>query len=159
MLTYDEALQKLKLIVKNSNSYTLTDLEQLIRQISIDDPIANGNATTVLYSGMVKPGVHSNKIIQEIYNRSDVRVIDRTHIGQFLLSPEYEIALEAAYINTYLDVSPSKLESAIGAYLYGGESRGTTGPWAEASKRFAQNTEGSENPLVTSSEMKLLIFK
>ncbi len=181
ILTYDEALVNLKKVVEYSSSYTLTDLEQLVSQISIVDPSANSDATTVLYSGMVKPDVHSNDIIQKMGQRADVRVMDRTHVGQFLLSTEYKRALEVAYMNTYPDITLDRLEGAIGAYLYGGESRGTTGPWAEASKHFAQNTKGSvynivpnagldrtwamvempkilENPLVTSINGKPKIW-
>lgn len=63
-------------------------------------------------------------------NNQDVRLIDRTHLGQFLDSPEYNEALKLAYINEGYD---SVAVTMASNYTRG---TGTTGPWAEASSIF-----------------------
>ena len=58
-------------------------------------------------------------------------------MGQFLDSPEYNEALKLAYINEGYD-------SVAAATMASNYTRGTgtTGPWAEASRRFASETTG-----------------
>jgi Ca2+-binding RTX toxin-like protein len=143
MFSYKEALQELKKIMQRSEALTLDKLEELVHQISVEDPLASSDATTVLYSGMIDDTIGSSKIIKELADRTDVRIIDRTPVAEFLGSNEYAVAVETAYRNTYPNVKPKDFEKSLGNYLYGGDTNGTTGPWAEASKRLAQETTGS----------------
>ena len=104
MLTLLEALDELN--SKSESELTLDYLEELAKKVSIEDPHAN--AVTYLYSGGHMDGSGNWISARDTYikpeiNNQDVRLIDRTHLGQFLDSPEYNEALKLAYINEGYD--------------------------------------------------------
>lgn len=87
MLTLLEALDELN--SKSESELTLDYLEELAKKVSIEDP----NAVTYLYIDGHMDGSGNWISVRDTYmkpeiNNQDVRLIDRTHLGQFLDSPE-----------------------------------------------------------------------
>ena len=140
MLNLAEALEVLN--STKDSEITIGYLEELAKNVSIEDAKANSNAITYLYSGghMDNNGkwvsVRDTYITPELGNEN-VRLIDRTYLGQFLDSDEYRNALIRAYVNEGYDLTTASNKAT--AYTGG---TGNSGPWADASKRFASETIG-----------------
>lgn len=140
MLTLSDAIKELSL--KSESELTLDYLEDLTKRISIEDPKANANAITYLYSGSYIDAAGNKVSIRDTYIKPEldnlnVRLIDRTHLGEFLDSNYYGDALKMAFINEGYDSKTAT--DMVKEYTRG---TGTTGPWAEASRRFASETTG-----------------
>ena len=108
MLNLAEALEVLN--STKDSEITIGYLEELAKNVSIEDAKANSNAITYLYSGghMDNNGkwvsVRDTYITPELGNEN-VRLIDRTYLGQFLDSDEYRNALIRAYVNEGYDLT------------------------------------------------------
>jgi RTX calcium-binding nonapeptide repeat (4 copies) len=124
MLTLDQALAQLSTLTAPGKTYTTQQLTDLVKLVSLDAAagFSQGNVT-LLYSGSIN-GVSSTQYIgQLIKDGADIRVIDKTHVGQFLADP--------AFATAWRNISTE-------AALY----HGSTGPWAQASGRFVADTVG-----------------
>lgn len=140
MLTCSDAIKELSL--KSESELTLDYLEDLTKRISIKDPKAAANAITYLYSGSYIDASGNKVSIRDTYIKPEldnlnVRLIDRTYLGEFLDSKDYGDALKKAFINEGYDSTTAT--DMVKEYTKG---TGTTGPWAEASRRFASETSG-----------------
>ncbi|MDP2974721.1 MAG: hypothetical protein Q8N45_00780, partial [Anaerolineales bacterium] len=124
MLTLAQALTKLDEL-KDSGKVTTTKLMDLAAQVSLDTaPGFTQGSVTLLYSGTIN-GVSSTDYIKDmIAQNADIRVIDKTNVGQFLADNEF--------------VKAWKLAGGTVDQL----SHGTDGPWAKASGRFVADTVG-----------------
>lgn len=127
MLTSEQAREELKALVNSGKKYTTDQLEALASRVSIDTAAnKTQGSVTLLYSGKVD-GVSSSQVIDAMLaNAEDIRVIDNTHLGTFMAHPDFRTAWDNAD-------PPGTNER-----LYHGEN----GPWAKASKRFVEATEG-----------------
>ena len=141
-LTLIEAQKELDALVK-SGSFSLKDLNSLANKVSVVDTLANDGAVTHLYSKVD---------IETIVDLSDanIRVINKTPAAKFLDSQKFKNAVEEAIQSANPDINAiknphekdKKINELAGNYLFGGDTNGTTGPWADASRRFAAETEG-----------------
>lgn len=124
MLTLDEALAELSKLLPSGN-FTTKQLMDLAAEVSLD--AASGytqGSVTLLNSGQIN-GVNSEKYIEQIVaDGADIRVIDKTQVGQFLANKKFSDAW--------------KLAGGTATELY----HGSNGPWAKASAHFVANTVG-----------------
>lgn len=124
MLTLAQALDDLN-DLKTTGTATTTKLMELAARVSLDTaPGFTQGSVTLLYSGTVN-GVSSEKYIGKMIEQgADIRVIDKTNVGQFLVDAEFKEAW--------------KLAGGTDAQLY----NGANGLWAKASGRFVADTVG-----------------
>ena len=124
MLTLAQAFDELAAITATGKTYTTKQLMDLVGRVSLDAaPGYTQGKVTVLYSGQIN-GVSSTDYIKAmVKNGEDIRVIDKTQVGQFLANDEFKKA--------WLKISTE-------AELY----HGSNGPWAKASGRFVADTAG-----------------
>lgn len=96
MLTKDQALDELAKLQATGN-VTTKKLMELAAQVSLDAaPGFTQGSVTVLYSGTIN-GVSSTEYIGDmIKQNADIRVIDKTNVGQFLADDEFYKAWKAA---------------------------------------------------------------
>lgn len=125
MMTLKEALSALAELTKPGATYTTKQLMELAAQVTLDTaPDIKQGSVTLLYSGKIN-GVESTDYIKRmIADGADIRVIDKTQLGQFLANGLFK----DAWINI----------GGTEADLY----HGTNGPWAKASARFVADTAG-----------------
>jgi hypothetical protein len=119
MFNYEEGLKELKKLRQRKRNFTLEDLNALIRQISVDDPLANEDATTIMYSGMIDEVTHSHLLIEDLALRKDVRLLDRTPVAEFLRSNPYRDAVRMALLTASPNLKAKALSDAVNDYLYG----------------------------------------
>ena len=125
MLTLDQALIELAELTAPGKTYTAKQLADLAAKVSVD--VASGStqgSVTLLYSGRINDVPSTDYIGKMIKDGADIRVIDKTQVGTFLASEDFQKAYKAT------GASQSQLFHP------------TTGPWAEASARFAAVTVG-----------------
>ncbi|MFZ5557165.1 MAG: VCBS domain-containing protein [Pseudomonadota bacterium] len=134
MLTLDQALDELAKLTAPGNTYTTKQLMDLAAQVSLDAaPNYTQGSVTLLYSGQIN-GVDSNDYIRRmIDDDADIRVLNKTHVGQFLGDPEFQKKWLA-------------LTGGDTSLLY----NGSNGPWAHASARFVADTVGEVRVLAFS---------
>jgi hypothetical protein len=96
MLTKDQALDELAKL-QATGKVTTKKLMELAAQVSLDaTPGFTQGSVTVLYSGTIN-GVSSTDYIGEmIRQNADIRVIDKTHVGQFLADKKFNDAWKLA---------------------------------------------------------------
>ena len=96
MLTKDQALDELAKL-QATGKVTTKKLMELAAQVSLDTaPGFTQGSVTVLYSGTIN-GVSSTEYIGDmIKQNADIRVIDKTNVGQFLADDEFYKAWKAA---------------------------------------------------------------
>lgn len=100
----------------------------LVNKVSIEGTY-NGSIT-VLYSGRLPNNVRATEVISAlIESGQDVRVIDGSPAERFISSPEFRVKVEEAFD---FDID------AVKEWMF----HGVDGPWANASKRFVEATEG-----------------
>ncbi|MFK4566805.1 hypothetical protein [Enterococcus sp. UD-01] len=119
MFNYEEGLKELKKLRQRKRNFTFEDLNALIRQISVDDPLANEDATTIMYSGMIDEVTHSHLLIEDLALRKDVRLLDRTPVAEFLRSNPYRDAVRMALLTASPNLKAKALSDAVNDYLYG----------------------------------------
>ena len=125
-------------------------LLNLVRQISVE---ATGSIT-VFYGGNLPDGSNATAVIGKMVEAGeDIRVIDRTPVGKFLLSPEFLAAAGQAsglsgddldlFVRGELGKNPAT------DWIYSADIN--SGPWAAASKNFAAATTGEVRLFVSGS--------
>lgn len=139
-LTYEEAIELLELFVDNPSGLKISDLDYLISQVSIVDTTVTENTVTHLYTKMGK---------DTSFIGDKVRLLDHTDAAKVLLYKHdgakislFEDAVKLALKNENPKASKLQIEEMASNYLYGSQTNGTTGPWADISKRFATATKG-----------------
>jgi len=125
MMTLKEALSALAELTKPGATYTTKQLMELTAQVTLDTaPDIKQGSVTLLYSGKIN-GVESTDYIKRmIADGADIRVIDKTQLGQFLANGLFKDA--------WTNIGGTEAD------LY----HGTNGPWAKASARFVADTVG-----------------
>lgn len=96
MLTLAQALIALD-DLKDTGRVSITSLMELAAQVSLDTaPTFTQGSVTLLYSGTIN-GVSSTDYIGKMIEQgADIRVIDKTNVGQFLGDGEFLRAWESA---------------------------------------------------------------
>ena len=125
------------LLHTNPSAYTSLDsLLNLARQVSVE---VNGSIT-VLYSGMMPDGsTHTSKIVEDIIaSGQDIRVIDKSPVNTFLKSDEFLNAVAQHYNISLDDMKNDNFKHPAKDWLFDAQN----GPWADASKRFADASSG-----------------
>jgi hypothetical protein len=137
MLTKDQALDELAKLTAPGKTYTTEQLMKLVERVSLDAaPGYTQGSVTVLYSGDINGVSSTDYIGKMIDQKENIRVIDKTHVGQFLKDPEF--------LKDWL-----KLTDGDTSLLY----HGSNGPWAKASGRFVADTVGEVRLLGVVSEI------
>lgn len=133
ILTYDEAIAELAKLTSSGN-YTVRDLMALGSRVTVATASnMTQGSVTLFYSGPVN-GVGSGTLIDNMMQKgADIRVIDKTQAGVFLKSEEFD----RAFTRLTKAMTPAEAKAA-GNLLFDAK----TGPWAEASRRFAADTVG-----------------
>ena len=131
--TLGEALEALATLTSSGDALK-ADLLNLVKQVSVE---AEG-AVTVLYSGKVD-GVGSGDIIKAMLaNGEDVRVLDESAAGTFLKSAQFRAKVAEAFGITLIEFNSDGYSGPATNWL----NDATNGPWADASKRFAEASSG-----------------
>ena len=125
MLSLDQAFTELAKLTA-SPKFTTQQLIDLASKVSLETaPTYTQGSVTLLYSGDIN-GIKSDKYIDQlIRNGEDIRVIDKTQVGQFL-------AKDGIFKSAWLAAGGTEAD------LF----HGSTGPWAKASARFVADTVG-----------------
>ena len=137
MLTYDQAIGKLTdLLVKPD--FTIDDLRSLAKEVDIAPNARHlsswESAQFTLFYGAGIQGNSTTAIVDDLIKKNvSFKAIDKTNVGEFLKSPEFEKAIKT------LKSRPGADAAKIDAILYGDPKNGI---WAEASRRFAASTTG-----------------
>ncbi|MFG6417381.1 hypothetical protein ACG02S_26200 [Roseateles sp. DC23W] len=124
----------------------------LVKQISVE---ASGSFT-VFYGGRLPDDTSATAAVGRMLDAGeDIRVIDKTPAGKFLLSTEFLQAAGEASGLSGIDlqrfIAGQLGKNPATDWIY--ESNVNTGPWAAASKNFADATTGEMRLLVTGSEV------
>ena len=134
MISLNEAFSSLEELVA-SGSYTTKDLSALASQVPVVDLKAADDAVTHLYS---KISINSVVDIDD----TAVRIIPRTELAEFLQDDRFTDAVKQTFENAYPNMDNVAIKGLADDYLYGINTEGKTGPWADASRRFAAETKG-----------------
>jgi hypothetical protein len=132
----------------NSESYKSLSSEakqQTLFNISKDISVDASGSTTILYSGNIDGQKTSDIAVAMAKADPSMRIINNTDAAQFLNSDNFKKAFyETAGINgkDYMDGLLFPEQKAIIKDLNDNKLYSSTGPWAEASKRFVQETKG-----------------
>ncbi|MDR1076496.1 MAG: peptidoglycan-binding protein, partial [Xanthomonadaceae bacterium] len=143
-LTADEAISLLRQHPKNYS--TLEQLGILTEQVDAN----SSGRLTVLYSGETAKGIWSSDVINAFVEAGeDVRVINRSHVAQFLISDDFYEALANIYqLDDARELSSGRYRGPATDWLY----HPTEGPWAKASARFADATVGEVHAIATEAD-------
>ena len=138
--TYKEAIELLESFVNDPSGLKISDLDYIISQVSTVDTTVSEDAVTHLYTKMNK---------DTSFIGDNVRLLDHTDAAKVLLYKHdgaktslFEDAVKLALKNENPKASKIQIEEMTSNYLYGSQTNGTTGPWADISKRFATATKG-----------------
>ncbi len=143
-LTSDQAIALLR---EQPEAYrTPESLRALAAQVDAD---ASGTVT-VLYGGHVAKDIHSTEVIKGmIAAGEDVRVIDKSQAARFLQSDDFYHAVAETYgLPDFQSLTNGSYRGPATDWLYNGKS----GPWADASGRFADATKGEVRAVVNGAE-------
>jgi Ca2+-binding RTX toxin-like protein len=153
-LTLQQALSQLSSQPAKYNS--VQALYDLVKQVNIN---ATGRVTilfsgeTVSYGANNKPIISRQDIVNAMkLNGESIRIIDDTDAAKFLNSQEFKLALAGQYglDGRDLESLPADLSSTKQAALKSMNDalyHPTSGPWAEASGRFVDATDGEVRTL------------
>jgi hypothetical protein len=137
MLTYDQAIGKLKNLTAKPD-FTIDDLRNIAKEIGVT-PHAKYLSSwesaqfTLFYSGKTQGSSISDIVDDLVKKNLPFKAIDKTDVGEFLKSPEFNKAIEALESRPGADVLKIKNALFIDA---------KNSIWAEASRRFAASTTG-----------------
>lgn len=118
------------------DDFTLDDLSSLANSFSVNDIVAVDGAPTHLYTKFD---------LREFINSSGdgIRVIDHTEVAELLVKDGlFKDAVDSIISRENPLMSEREIQTKVANYLYGTDTNGTTGPWADASARFAAETSG-----------------
>ena len=143
--------------IEKDDSFTVNDLREAVKTISVHDPVAGEGALTVLYSG---EGDAFPKALADKAG-SGIRMIDRTEASKFLTHKDfYKIFKNAVEFEYEGAAEDSELFSELERkFLYDGSSgsvaegswRASEGFWSIVSRRFASETSGDSYALVSNA--------
>lgn len=137
MLTYDQAIGKLTDLLAKPD-FTIDDLRNIAKEVGVA-PHAKylsswESAEFTLFYGGKTQGNSTSDIVDDLVQKNlPFKAIDKTEVGKFLKSEEFDIAIEKLKSRPGADIS--KIETAL--FIDAKNSI-----WAEASRRFAASTTG-----------------
>ena len=137
--------------------FSVDEIREVVKTISVKDPIAAKEAVTIFYSG---EGSSFPKNLSETAG-GEIRMIDRTEACKFLAHEDFEEILNDAinFENPKLDSESQAFKDIHDSILYPG-SRGSVaegtweasdGFWSIVSRRFASETSGDAYALVSNA--------
>ena len=137
--------------------YTVDQVRDVVKMISVKDPVAAEDALTVFYSG---EGSEFPLRLSETAG-GEIRMIDRTEACKFLADERFDKILNDAinFENPKLDSESQAFKDIHDSILYPG-SRGSVsegtweasdGFWSIVSRRFASETSGGAYALVSNA--------
>ena len=143
--------------IGRGENYTVDEIREVVKTISVKDPIAARDAVTIFYSG---EGSSFPKGLSETAG-GEIRMIDRTEACKFLAHKRFEEILEEAIKFENKDIKPESqaFKDIHDSILYPG-SRGSVaegtweasdGFWSIVSRRFASETSGDAYALVSNA--------
>lgn len=142
-MAYSLAQALLALESIESTALTPQALTDLVKQISVE---ASGSVT-VFYGGKIN-GVDSASVIEAMVDAGDdIRVLDKSPVGQFLKSQQFLVAAGRASRlspQEIVDLVDDNYRGVQTDWLYDAKH----GPWASASKNFAAATTGEVRLLI-----------
>lgn len=138
-ISASEAFDKFNKLNSSNNPITQETIEEIITQLSVADK----NATTILYT---TGGVYNGDLSMQRY-------IGNTEAYKFIENKKFQSIIEEQIRIANNVTDPSTLDKMVKDYINGVEkyenfkptgikSNGTTGPWADVSRRFAAETTG-----------------
>ena len=143
--------------IEKDDSFTVNDLREAVKTISVHDPVAGEGALTVLYSG---EGDAFPKALADKAG-SKVRMIDHTEAYKFLSHEDFESIFEEAVKtdNPKIDVKSQVFKDLHDSILFDASSGSFTGGtweasdsfWSIVSRRFASETSGDAYALVSNA--------
>ena len=137
--------------------FSVDEIREVVKTISVKDPIAARDAVTIFYSG---EGSSFPKGLSETAG-GEIRMIDRTEACKFLADERFDKILNDAinFENPKLDSESQAFKDIHDSILYPG-SRGSVaegtweasdGFWSIVSRRFASETSGDAYALVSNA--------
>ena len=137
--------------------YTVDEIREVVKTISVKDPVAARDAVTVFYSG---EGSEFPKGLSETAG-GEIRMIDRTEACKFLTHKKFEEILNNAikFENSAAFKDRDLLKAIRESVLYPGSEgsvadgswRASEGFWSIVSRRFASETSGDSYALVSNA--------
>lgn len=140
-ISFDEALEELRKLLDSAESVTQEAIEEIVSKVSV----ADDNATTIFYT--------ITKKLDYPVDSDGMRHISHTHAYEFLNSDDYTKVIREQIRKANPGADRTSISKMVDDYLNGVEkfenfkptgvqSKGTTGPWADISYRFATATKG-----------------
>ncbi|MEE0941129.1 MAG: hypothetical protein U0L31_04435, partial [Bifidobacteriaceae bacterium] len=137
--------------------FSVDEIREVVKTISVKDPIAARDAVTIFYSG---EGSEFPLRLSETAG-GEIRMIDRTEACKFLADERFDKILNDAinFENPKLDSESQAFKDIHDSILYPG-SRGSVaegtweasdGFWSIVSRRFASETSGDAYALVSNA--------
>ena len=143
--------------IGRGENYTVDEIREVVKTISVKDPVAARDAVTVFYSG---EGSSFPKNLSETVG-GEIRMIDRTEACKFLTHKDFDLILEKVIKreNEKASKDPNLLKSIKERVLYPGSEgsvaegswRASEGFWSIVSRRFASETSGDAYALVSNA--------
>ena len=143
--------------ISRRERFSVDEIREVVKTISVKDPVAARDAVTVFYSG---EGSSFPKGLSETAG-GEIRMIDRTEACKFLAHKRFEEILEEAikFENEAARKDPNLLKSIKERVLYPGSEgsvaegswRASDGFWSIVSRRFASETSGDAYALVSNA--------
>ena len=143
--------------ISRRERFSVDEIREVVKTISVKDPIAAKEAVTIFYSG---EGSSFPKNLSETAG-GEIRMIDRTEACKFLAHEDFEEILDRAikYENPKLDIKSQAFKDIHDSILYPGSegsvAEGTweasDGFWSIVSRRFASETSGDAYALVSNA--------
>ena len=137
--------------------FSVDEIREVVKTISVKDPIAAKDAVTVFYSG---EGSSFPKGLSEAVG-GEIRMIDRTEACKFLASERFSKIFEEVVKTEYSDAKKSNeiFSEYERKFLYNGSSgsvaegtwEASDGFWSIVSRRFASETSGDAYALVSNA--------
>ena len=143
--------------ISRNERFSVNEIREAVKTISVKDPIAGKDAVTFFYSG---EGNYFPLKLSETEG-SKIRMIDRTEASKFLTHKLFDKILNnaIAFENPKLDPESTAFKDIHDSILYPG-SRGSVaegtweasdGFWSIVSRRFASETSGDAYALVSNA--------
>ncbi len=142
-INYRQAVDKLSDILDRLEVATISDIENLINEVSLEDKISPNNAPTCLFTGdctqLFSPGAVNTPLDQ-----NKIRVLMNTDRANFLC--DYQEDIYTVFYNAYknegklpaLQKQFKTQTEMLGELLYNAK----TGVWAKTSKEFVEKAKG-----------------
>uniref|UniRef100_UPI00056177B1 hypothetical protein n=1 Tax=Ruminococcus flavefaciens TaxID=1265 RepID=UPI00056177B1 len=150
-ITVDEAFELIDDLEKSGKPITQEAVESIVSKLSVVDNVVDSNATTILYTSTDK--LPSSVFDQAFENSKTMRYIGHTEAYNFLESNKFNSFISSQLRAANPTASNAEISQMVKDYMGGAEifenfqptgikSNGTTGAWADVSRRFAAETTG-----------------